>query len=82
MALRTIEHWGFAYNSYVKNSESVSAIHRNFQRHFNVHCNNAVTTRNTILCWVNAPRTRGILLNMKPVKAPRRIRTPENVERV
>lgn len=82
MALWTIEHRVFSYDSYVKNDESVTAVQREFRRHFNIHRNEAVPTRNTILRWVNALRTRGTLMNRRPVGAPRTVRTPENVERV
>ncbi|XP_076058129.1 uncharacterized protein LOC143035239 isoform X2 [Oratosquilla oratoria] len=62
MALWTIEHRVFAYDSYVKNNESVAAVQCEFRRHFNIHQNEAVPTHNTILCWVNALRTRGTLM--------------------
>lgn len=78
----TIEHRVFAYDSYVKNNESVTAVRREFRRHFNIHRNQAVPTHKTIVRWVNALRTRGTLMNRRPVGAPRTVRTPENVERV
>jgi len=78
----TIEHRVFAYDSYVKNNESVTAVRREFRRHFNIHRNQAVPTHKTIVRWVNSLRTRGTLMNRRPVGAPRTVRTPENVERV
>ena len=33
----TIEHRVFAYDSYVKNNESVTAVGREFRHHFNIH---------------------------------------------
>eukprot|EP00106_Octopus_bimaculoides_P010183 XP_014777625.1 PREDICTED: uncharacterized protein LOC106874413 [Octopus bimaculoides] len=78
----TIEHCVFVYDSYVKYNESVTAIHRMFRYHFNIHRNQAVPTRNTILRWVNALHTRGTLMNRRPVGAPRAVRTSENVQRV
>ncbi|XP_076043601.1 uncharacterized protein LOC143026680 isoform X2 [Oratosquilla oratoria] len=65
MALWTIEHRVFAYDSYVKNNESVTAVQCEFGRHFNIHQNEAVPTHNTILCWVNALRTRGTLMESR-----------------
>ncbi|XP_076058130.1 uncharacterized protein LOC143035239 isoform X3 [Oratosquilla oratoria] len=65
MALWTIEHRVFAYDSYVKNNESVAAVQCEFRRHFNIHQNEAVPTHNTILCWVNALRTRGTLMALQ-----------------
>ena len=82
MVLWTIEHRVFAYDSYVKNNESVTAVRREFRRHFNIHRNQAVPTHKTIVRWVNALRTRGTLMNRRPVGAPRTVRTPENAERV
>ncbi|XP_073407316.1 uncharacterized protein [Dendrobates tinctorius] len=78
----TIEHRVFAYDSFVKNNECITAVQREFRRHFNIHRNQAVPARNTILRWVEALRTRGTLMNKRPPGAPRTARTPENVERV
>lgn len=39
--LRTIEHSVFAYHSYVKNNESVTAVGRKFWHHFMIHQNQA-----------------------------------------
>ena len=72
----------FAYDSYVKNNRSVTAVQCEFRLHFNIHRNQAVPTRNTILRWVHALRTRGTLMNRRPAGAPRTVQTPENVERV
>ncbi|KAK7076123.1 hypothetical protein SK128_027127, partial [Halocaridina rubra] len=58
IALWTIEHRAFAYDSFVKNNESVTAVLREFCRRFNIHGSQAVPTRNTILRWVHVFRTR------------------------
>lgn len=78
MALWTIEHRMFAYDSFVKNNE----VQREFRHWFNIHRNQAVPTRNTILCWVHVLRTRSSLINRRQVGDPRTVRTPENVELV
>lgn len=78
----TVEHRVFAYDSFVRNNESITAVQREFRRHFNIHRNRGVPSRNTILRWVRALRTRGVLINQRPLGAPRTVRTAENVERV
>ncbi|KAK7083277.1 hypothetical protein SK128_011759, partial [Halocaridina rubra] len=67
MALLMIEQGVFAYDNFVKNNESVTAVQREFRRRFHSHRNQAVPTRNTILRWVHAFRIRGTLMNSRPV---------------
>ena len=43
-----IEHRVFIYDSYEKNNESVTAIRREFQYHFNIHRNQSVPTHKTL----------------------------------
>lgn len=78
-ALWTIEHCLFAHDSYMKNNKTVTAVHREFWRHFNIYRNQAVPTHNTILRWVNALCTWGTSMNRRPLKAPLMVRSPENV---
>ena len=78
----TVEQRVFAYESYVKSDGSITAVQREFRRRFNIHRNEVVPTRNAIKRWVRALRTRGNVLDMKPVGAPRTVRTTENLERV
>ena len=82
MTLWTIEHRVFAYDSFVKNNESVTAVQHEFRRHFKIHRNDSVPARNTILRWVKSLRTRGTIQNARPVGAPRTVRSRENVKRV
>ena len=82
MMLWVLEHRVFAYESYVKNNESVTAVKRKFRHHFNIHRNQSVPTHKTIVRWVNTVCLRGTQLDRKPVGAQRTARTPENVERV
>ena len=58
MLLWTIEHRVFAHDSYVKNYKSITAVRHIFRRHFTLHRNQAVSSRKTIVCWVNAVRTQ------------------------
>uniref|UniRef100_A0A146LES1 DUF4817 domain-containing protein n=1 Tax=Lygus hesperus TaxID=30085 RepID=A0A146LES1_LYGHE len=76
----TVEHRVFAYDCFVRNNESVTVVQREFRRHFKIHRNRAVPSRNTILRWVESLRSRGELINRRPRGVPRTVRTPENVE--
>ena len=78
----TVEHRVFAFECFVRNNESVTAVQREFRRHFNIHRNIGVPSRNTILRWVESLRRRGELINRRPRGAPRTVRTPVNVELV
>ena len=78
----TIEHRVFAYDSYVKNNESITAVKREFRRRFNIHRNQSIPTHNIIVRWVNALYTQGTLLDWKLAGALWTARIPENVERV
>lgn len=81
MAQWTLEHRVFVLDSYVKNKGSVTEVQREFRRHINIHLNNTVPTRNTILYWVTALRTRCTLMNRKPFRVPQTVGSQENVER-
>ncbi|PSN38559.1 hypothetical protein C0J52_14825 [Blattella germanica] len=78
----TVEHRVFAFECFVQNNESVTAVQREFRCHFNIHQNRAVPSRNTILRWIESLCRRGELINRRPRGAPRTVRTPENVELV
>lgn len=67
MVLWTIEHCIFAYDSYVKNNESATAVQCEFRCHFKIYRSQVVPTCNTILCWVDAFHTQGTLINRRPV---------------
>lgn len=77
-----MQHRVFAYDSFVRNNESIVAVQREFRRHFDLARHDSVPTRNTILRWVESFRLRGTVMNRKPPGAPRSVRTAENVERV
>ena len=77
-----LEHRIFAYDCFVKNEESVIAVQREFRRRFNIHRNESVPCRNTILRWVNNFRTEGCIMKKKNHGPQHTVRTPENVERV
>ena len=75
----SLEHRVFAYDSYVKNGESVTETQRLFKRRFNIGRHGNVPSCNFILRWVNALRTIGSLLK---TKSPGPARTSEIVDRV
>lgn len=78
----TLQHRVFAYDSFVKTGESVTATQRLFRRHFNIERHGAVPNQKTILRWVDNLRRTGSLMKIKPPGSARTVRTPENVERV
>ena len=75
----SLEHRVSAYDTYVKNGESVTETQRLFKRRFSIGRHGNVPSRNSILSWVNALRTTGSLWKTKP---PGPARTPGNVDRV
>uniref|UniRef100_A0A0A9YLJ5 Transposable element Tc3 transposase n=1 Tax=Lygus hesperus TaxID=30085 RepID=A0A0A9YLJ5_LYGHE len=77
-----VEHRVFVYDAFVKNNESVVAVQRAFRIRFNVPRRGAIPDRKTIIKWVNAFRTTGVITKQKPPGPARTTRTPENVERV
>ena len=82
MLLWSLKHRMFAYDTYVKNSESVTETQRLFKRSFNIGRHGNLPSRNSILRWVNALRTTGSLFKTKPPGPARTARTPGNVDRV
>ena len=78
----SLEHHVFAYDTYVKNGESVTETQRLFKQRFNIGRHGNAPSRNSILGWVNALRTTGSLLKTKPPSPARTARTPRNVDRV
>ena len=77
----TLQHRLFAYGSFVRSGESITATQRLFSREFNVDRHGAVPSRNTIFRWVENFRT-GNIINKKPLGPARTTRTPENIARV
>ena len=62
----SLEHRVFAYDTYVKNGESVTETQRFFKRRFNIGRHGNVPSRNSILRSVNALKMTGSLLKTKP----------------
>jgi len=48
----SVEHRAFAVETYLKNNDSVVLAQRICLRHFNIHRNDSVPSRNTLLLWV------------------------------
>ena len=81
MAQWTVEHRMFAYDAYVQNGESVTAVQRLFRVHFNLGRRDTVPSRNTILRWIHSLRKTGSIVKKKPPGPNKTVRTPENIER-
>lgn len=82
MAQWDVVHRVFAYDTFVKNNESIIAVQRAFRTRFNVGRHGVVPTRKTIMRWVTAFRTTGNIMNKKLPGPTRTVTTPENTERV
>jgi len=55
---------------------------RIFRRHFNIHQNDSVPSRNTVLLWVGSCReTASAAKRKRPGREPS-LRTPKNIERL
>ena len=64
-----------------KKNDSV-VTQRIFRRHFNIHWNASVPSRNTVLLWVrNFKETASAAKRKRPGREPS-LRTPENIERL
>jgi transposase len=82
--LVSMEHWTaahsvFAVESYFKNMVKTRRL---FRRHFNIHRNARVASKNTIKLWVKNFRQTASVMKKRPSGRPRTVRTPENVDRV
>jgi len=53
-----------------------------FLRHFNIHRNDSVPSRNTVLLWVRNFRETSPAAKRKPPGREPSLRAPENIERV
>ena len=78
----TVEHRMFAYDAYVQNGESVTAVQRLFRVHFNLGCRDTAPSCNTILRWIHSLNTTGSIVKKKQPGPNKTVSTPENIERV
>ena len=76
----SVEHWAFIVETYFKNNDSVIVTQWIFHRHFNIHQNNSVPSRNTVLLWVRNFRETASATKRKPPGREPSLRTPENIE--
>jgi transposase len=81
MERSSVEHRVFAVETYFKNNDSV-VTQRLFRRHFNVHRNDSVPSRNTVLLWVRNFRETASAAKRKPPGREPSLKTPENIDRV
>ena len=82
MAQWTVQHRMFAYDAYVQNGESVTAVKRLSRVRFNLGRWDTIPSHNTILRWIHSLRTTGSIVKKKPPGPNKTVRTPENTERV
>jgi len=66
----------FAYDAYVQNGESVTAVQWLFRVHFKLGRRDTVPSRNTILRWIHSLRTTGSIVKKKPPGPNKTVRTP------
>jgi hypothetical protein len=62
----SLDHWAFAVETYLKNSDSVVVTERIFRQHFNIHRNDNVPSRNTVLFWLRSFRETACAAKGKP----------------
>jgi hypothetical protein len=78
----SVEHQAFAVETYFKNNNFVVVTQLIFHRHFNIHQNDSVPSRNTILLWVrNFRETASAAKRKTPGRQPL-LTTPENIKQV
>ena len=62
----SVDHRAFAVETYFKNNDSVVLTQRICLRHFNIHRNDSVPSRNTLLLWVRNFRETASAAKRKP----------------
>jgi len=75
----SVEHRAFTVETYFKN-DSVVLTQWICLRHFNIHWNKSVPSRNTLLLWVRNFRETASAAKSKPPGREPSLRTPENIE--
>ena len=76
----SVQHQVFAVGTYFKNTDSVLMTQWIFRRHFNIHRNSSVPSRNTVLLWVRNFRETAFAAKRKcPGREPS-LRTLENIK--
>ena len=78
----SVQHRAFAVETCFKNNDSVVVTQRIFHRHFNIHRNDSVPSRNIALLWVRNCRKTASAAKTKPLGRQPSLRTAENIERV
>ena len=78
----SVEHRAFAVETYFQNNDSVVVTQRIFRRYFNIHRNDSVSSRNTVLLWKRNFRETASAAKRKPPGREPSLRTPENIERL
>jgi hypothetical protein len=76
----SVEHWAFTVEKYFKNNDSVVVSQQIFRQHFNIHQNDSVPSRNTVLLWVRNFRETMCATKRSPPGREPSLRTPEDIE--
>ena len=72
----SVDHRAFAVKTYLKNNDSVVLTQRICLRHFNIHRNDSVPSRDTLLLWARNFRETASAAKRKPPGREPAIRTP------
>ena len=76
-----VERRTFSVETYFKDNDFVVMTQWIFRRHFNIHRNDSVPSRNTVLLWVgNCRDTASAAKKTTSRKRTFTFRTPENIE--
>jgi hypothetical protein len=78
----SVVHRAFTVETYFKRNDSVVVTQQMFFRHFSIHQNDSVPSRNTVVLCVRNFRETASATKMKPPGREPSLGTPENIERV
>jgi hypothetical protein len=78
----SVQHRAFAVETYFKNNDSVVLTQGILRQHYNIHRNDSVPSRHTVLLWVRNFRETASAAKRKPQGREPSLRTHENIEGV
>jgi hypothetical protein len=78
----SVEHQAFAMETYFKNNNFVVVTQRIFHWQFNIHQDDSVPSRNTVLLWVRNFRETASATKRKPPGREPLLTTPVNIKQV
>jgi len=68
----TLEHWVFAYNTYVQTNMPIVNTQRPFRQHFSIEGHGNFPTLIIIFRWVHSFQIRRTVMNMRPLDLRRK----------